>query len=79
MSNNQLIFESREIVKLIGVDERRLRYFADKNIVVPSIANAVGRPGIRRKYSLENIVDVYIANKLMDFGLTIPAIKRMLK
>lgn len=72
------IFESKQIVQLTGVTERRLRHFAMSGVVIPSIADAVGRPGVRRKYSLKNVVDICIADKLMNFGLTIPGIKKML-
>lgn len=75
---DRMVFESKQIVNLTGVSERRLRYFANTGTVKPSIADVVGRPGIRRKYSLQDVVNVAIANRLMEFGLTISGIKKML-
>ena len=64
-------FENREVVKLVGVTERELRHWADLKIIVPDIANAVGRPGIRRKYSVQNLVEAGILKTLLKHGLNL--------
>lgn len=72
-------FESREVVKLVGVTERELRHWADLKILVPHIANAVGRPGVRRKYSFQNLVEAGILRTLLRNGLTLHDAARILK
>ena len=72
-------FESRDVVKLVGVTERELRHWADLKIIVPDIANAVGRPGIRRKYSFQNLVESGILKTLLNQGLTLHEAGRILE
>jgi len=72
-------FESRDVVKLVGVTERELRHWADLKIMVPEIANAVGRPGIRRKYSFQNLVETGILKTLLRHGLNLHEAGRILK
>ena len=66
-----LAFESREVVRLVGVPERALRHWADRGIVVPDIADAKGRPGIRRKYSFDNLVEAGIVKELLGHGINL--------
>ena len=71
-------FESRSVVKLSGVSERELRHWADRGIVVPAIADAVGRPGVRRKYSFDNLVQAAIIKELLRQGINLHEAGRML-
>ena len=72
-------FENREIVNLLGVTERELRHWADLKIIIPEIANAVGRPGIRRKYSVQNLVEAGILKTLLKHGLNLHEAGKILK
>jgi hypothetical protein len=63
-------FENREVVKLTGASERALRYWGDRRIVVPDIADAVGRPGIRRRYSFPNLVECGLVIELLQYGIS---------
>src|SRR5215467_12047259 len=63
-------FENREVVKLTGASERALRYWGDRHIVVPDIADAVGRPGIRRRYSFPNLVECGLVVELVQYGIS---------
>ncbi len=62
-------FENREVVRLTGASERALRYWADRGIVAPDIADAVGRPGIRRRYSFPNLVECSLVLELLPYGI----------
>ena len=68
---SDLAFESRNVVGLVGVTERALRHWADRGVVVPDIADAVGRPGIRRRYSFENLVQAAIVRELLRQGINL--------
>jgi DNA-binding transcriptional MerR regulator len=68
---SDLTFESRNVVGLVGVTERALRHWADRGIVVPDIADAVGRPGVRRRYSFENLVQASIVMELLRQGINL--------
>jgi DNA-binding transcriptional MerR regulator len=71
-------FESRNVVELVGVTERELRHWADRGIVVPDIADAVGRPGVRRRYSFENLVQAAIVKELLRQGINLHDAGRIL-
>ena len=58
-------FESRDVVRLLGITERELRYWAVLGIVKPQIAEAAGRPGIRRRYSFKNVVQAGLVQMLL--------------
>ena len=58
-------FESRNVVRLLGITERELRYWAVLGIVKPQIAAAAGRPGIRRRYSFKNVVQAGLVQMLL--------------
>src|SRR5262249_17890934 len=74
----ELTFESRNVVGLVGVTERALRHWADRGIVVPDIADAVGRPGVRRRYGFENLVQAAIVKELLRQGINLHDAGRML-
>ena len=74
----ELAFESRNVVSLVGVSERELRHWADRGIVVPDIADAVGRPGVRRQYSFENLLQAAIIKELLRQGINLHEAAKML-
>ena len=71
-------YESRNVVNLVGVSERELRHWADRGIVVPDIADAVGRPGVRRQYSFDNLLEAAIIKELLRQGINLHKAGRML-
>ena len=73
----ELAFESRNVVSLVGVSERELRHWADRGIVVPDIADAVGRPGVRRQYSFENLLQAAIIKELLRQGINLHEAAKM--
>jgi DNA-binding transcriptional MerR regulator len=75
---SELTFESRNVVGLVGITERELRHWADRGIVVPDIADAVGRPGVRRRYSFENLIQVAIVKELLRQGINLHEAARIL-
>lgn len=72
-------FESRQVVRLVGISERTLRYLADRGIIVPELADAVGRPGIRRRYSFRNLVEWGVVEELLGYGINLHEIRGILR
>jgi DNA-binding transcriptional MerR regulator len=72
-------FENREVVAFTGVSERALRYWADRGVVVPDVADAVGRPGVRRRYSFPNLVECGIVLELLRYGINIVQVRDILR
>lgn len=75
---SELTFESRNVVGLVQVTERELRHWADRGILTPDVADAVGRPGIRRRYSFENLVQAAIVKELLRQGINLHEAGRIL-
>src|SRR6266852_2696881 len=72
-------FEARDVVRLVQIPERALRYWADRRVVVPAIADAVGRPGKRRRYSFQNLVECGIVDDLFAYGINLHEAAAILK
>ena len=73
------IFESRDVVRLVEVSERELRHWCDIKVLLPEIKNAVGRPGVRRQYSFENLLEAGIIKSLLGHGLTLHQASQILE
>lgn len=72
-------FESRDLVRLLGISERELRYWAVLGIVKPEIAAAVGRPGVRRRYSFKNVVQAGLVQTLLANHISLHAVPTFLR
>lgn len=72
-------FESRQVVRLVGIPERTLRYLADRGVVVPELADAVGRPGIRRRYSFRNLIEWGVVEELLGYGINLREVRGILR
>jgi MerR HTH family regulatory protein len=75
----QLSFENRDVVAFTGVSERALRHWANRGVVVPDLADAVGRPGIRRRYSFPNLVECGIVLELLEYGINLRQARDILR
>jgi len=64
-------FESREASEIIEVPERNFRYWATSRAFIPE-EDAVGRQGIRRKYSFKNLVEGAIISDLVKLNVSVP-------
>lgn len=73
------IFESREAAKIIGIEERVLRYWATIKVISPA-QDTPGVPGKRRRYSFYNLVEGAIIRELKKQGVSINlGLKALLK
>jgi DNA-binding transcriptional MerR regulator len=58
-----MVFESGKAAEIVGIPERTLRYWATIKLIEP-VREAEGRPGIRRGYSFDNLVEAAILREL---------------
>ena len=72
-------FENREICRHLDMSEREVRYWSDREVIVPEVQEAMGRPGIRRKYSFKNLVQFGILKELLDSGVNFRIAASILK
>jgi tetratricopeptide (TPR) repeat protein len=67
------LYTYRDVASLLGVDESRLRYWAQTGFVGPSV-----RRGGRPYYTFVDLVSVRAARDLLDAGLTLQRVRRNL-
>jgi hypothetical protein len=73
------IFENRDLVRLLDISERELRYWAILGIVKPELGSSVGRPGIRRRYSFKNVVQAGLVQTLLANHISLHAVPTFLR
>lgn len=76
----QQVFTTEKIARIVSLPEWRIVRFAQnpKFGITPAFANAAG-PGSRRLYNLENVCQMALASWLLQAGLSVEAIGRVLK
>ena len=61
-------WEQREVCEILDVKPSTLRYWAGRKIFSPA-EDAVGKPGIRRKYNRKNLLEVAVLRELHNQGI----------
>lgn len=76
----QQVFTTEKIAKIAGLPEWRVVRFAQnpKFGITPAFGAAAG-PGSRRLYNLENVCQIVLASWLLQAGLRVELIGRVLK
>ena len=64
----------RQVARVLGVPERRLRYWSQTGFITPSI-----RRGGRSFYSFRDLISLKVAKALIDGGLTLRRVRRSLQ
>lgn len=74
------IFTTEKVAKILGLPEWRVVRFAqtDGYGIKPAFGEAAG-PGSRRLYDLENVCEIALASWLVQAGLRVEVIGRVLK
>lgn len=72
-------YQTREVCEIVGVEQREVRYWADKAVIVPEVRDAQGRPGIRREYSYNNLIEFAIIKRLVRRGINLRKAKEILR
>jgi len=75
----QQVFTTEKIARIVGLNEWRVVRFAQdpKFGITPAFGNAAG-PGSRRLYDLENVCQMALASWLLQAGLRVDVIGRVL-
>lgn len=71
-------FTSSAARRIVGVTQRRLDYWDDRGLVVPSIRKAEGK-GSERAYSFKDLVKLSVVKRLRDAGLSLGKIDSAIK
>jgi len=65
------LFRTKDVVELLGVSRRQLRYWAQTDLVCPSSAT----PGGHSRYTFEDLIALRTAKRLIDAGISVQRIR----
>lgn len=68
-------FSGRQSAQIVGITYRQLDYWARTDLIRPSLAEASGS-GSRRRYSYRDLVELKIIKRLLDAGISLPAVRK---
>ena len=68
-------FFGPQTAELVGISYRQLDHWARQGLIKPSVAQASGS-GSRRRYSYNDLVELKIAKKMRDQGISLKSIAR---
>ena len=68
-------YSAGEVVRLIGVSRRQLRYWAGTDLVPPSTRT----PGGHARYAFEDLVALKTAKRLIDAGVSLQRIRKSIR
>jgi DNA-binding transcriptional MerR regulator len=68
----------KEITPALGVDGRTIQSYTDRGLIIPEIANPVGR-GTKRQYSKKNIFEMLVIQVLIKHGITLGKMKPIIE
>src|SRR3954468_18042764 len=67
------MFSSKEVAQIVGLQESRVRYWAQTGFVGPS-----AKSGGKHVYTFQDLVGVKTAKELLDRGLTVQRVRKNL-
>lgn len=70
------LFETWEVKKILGLSPRRIINWVGRGFITP--AKEGQGPGISRKYSFENLVEMKIIDELSNYQMLLSSIKKIL-
>ena len=68
------MFSAREVAEIVGLQESRVRYWAQTGVVSPS-----AKAGGRGSYTFQDLVGLKTAKELLDRGVTLQRVRRNLE
>ena len=66
------LFRTRDVVQILGISRRQLRYWSQTDLIVPSSQT----PGGHARYSFEDLVALKAAKRLIDAGVSVQRIRK---
>lgn len=65
------VFRTRDVLQLLGISRRQLQYWAQTNLVEPSIKTRGGH----HRYSFEDLVALKAVKRLIDAGVSLQRVR----
>ena len=76
-TSDQAGFSGPQTALIVGVSYRQLDYWDTTEVVKPALSQAKGS-GSRRRYSRSDLLEIGVAKRLRDQGLSLPEVRRIL-
>jgi tetratricopeptide (TPR) repeat protein len=73
-STMEEVFSVKDVSRLFGLSESRIRYWAQTGFISPSV-----RRGNRRYYSFSDLIGIKVARDLLEAGLTLQRVRKNLQ
>lgn len=70
------LYETREVCKILELSSRRIINWVERDFIVP--AQEGKGPGIRRKYSFENLIQMKLLKDLFEIGMRLSEAKKII-
>ncbi len=69
------LFRTRDVVQILGISRRQLRYWSQTDLIVPSSQT----PGGHARYTFEDLVALKAAKRLIDAGVSVQRIRKSIR
>ena len=69
------LFRTRDVVQILGISRRQLRYWSQTDLIVPSSQT----PGGHARYTFEDLVALKAAKRLIDVGVSVQRIRKSIR
>ena len=69
------LFQTKDVVQVLGVSRRQLQYWSQTDLVVPSAKT----PGGHARYTLGDLVSLKAAKTLIDAGVSVQRIRKSIR
>jgi DNA-binding transcriptional MerR regulator len=69
------LFRTKEVVQILGISRRQLQYWAQTDLVAPSVKT----PGGHHRYSFSDLVALKTTKRLIDAGVSVQRIRESMR
>jgi DNA-binding transcriptional MerR regulator len=69
------LFQTRDVVGILGISRRQLQYWAQTDFIAPSTQT----PGGHSRYRFEDLVALKAAKRLIDAGVSVQRIRKSIR
>ncbi len=69
------LFRTRDVVQILGISRRQLRYWSQTDLIVPGSQT----PGGHARYTFEDLVALKAAKRLIDAGISVQRIRKSIR
>ena len=78
MAGQNKSFIKKEVAEILGLKPSLIQFYTDQGVITPEVSAPSGR-GTRRRYSKRNLLEILIAKRLVERGLSLNEAKSVLQ